>query len=184
MLPAGVQRIGQVTADLLRLRDSQGAANVIAVAPDVIRATAVVDTLPVSAFPDRAPTQWDGGATILCVTWSPPSGDVAFSAGDGLPVPAGQTPVTLAQADGRGPALDAVYLPPGRSAYVRSAQMRYLVIDTGVRFAVRDDDAARRLGLSAAVPAPWPVLAGLPSGPELSRERASVARDTVATGPP
>ncbi|MGO9507371.1 MAG: type VII secretion protein EccB [Mycobacterium sp.] len=190
VLSAGVQRIGQVTADLLRLRDSQGSANVIAVAPDAIRATPVVNTLPVSTFPDRALTPLDGGGatrTTLCVTWTPPSGDVAFSVGNALPVPAGHAPVILAQADGRGPALDAVYLPPGRSADVRSGRTgtRYLVTDTGVRFAVHDDDAARRLGLpAAALPAPWPVLAGLPCGPELSRERASVARDAVAAGPP
>jgi type VII secretion protein EccB len=187
VLSAGVQRIGQVTADLLRMRDSQGAANVIAVAPDVIRAAPVLNSLPVATFPDRALTPLDEGTAALCVTWNPPSGEVAFSVGNGLPVPAGHAPVTLAQADGRGPALDAVYLPPGRSAYVRPAHTgtRYLVTDTGVRFAVHDDDAARRLGLpEAALPAPWPVLAGLPLGPELSRERASVARDAVAAGPP
>ncbi|MGH3577656.1 MAG: type VII secretion protein EccB, partial [Mycobacterium sp.] len=86
----------------------------------------------------------------------------------------------------------AVYLPPGRSAYVRStglsgdnadAGTRYLVDDAGVRFAIHDDDAARDLGLpNTVVPAPWPVLATLPSGPELSRANASVARDTVAVG--
>jgi hypothetical protein len=156
----------------------------------VIRATPVVNTLPVSTFPERASEPADGPAatpTTLCVTWAGPSGDVAFSASNGLPVPAGQAPVTLAQADGHGPALDAVYLPPGRSAYVRPGQngTRYLITDTGVRFAVHDDDAARRLGLPAvALPAPWPVLAGLPAGPELSRERASVARDAVAAGSP
>ena len=102
-------------------------------------------------------------------------------------MPAGQAPVTLAQADGAGPALDAVYLPPGRSAYVRAngrVGTRYLVTDTGVRFAIHDDDAAHDLGLpAAATAAPWPMLAALPSGPELSQANASVARDTVA-GPP
>jgi type VII secretion protein EccB len=196
VLGAGVQRIGQVAADLLRFGDSQGTANVIAVAPDVIRAAPIVDTLPVASFPDRAPTPLDSGDTTVCVTWAPaPSGhtDIAFLAGSGAPVPAGQAPVRLSQADGRGPALDAVYLPPGRSAYVASRSLtgdgaragaRYLVTDTGVRFGIHDDDAARDLGLSAAVPAPWPMLATLPSGPELSRENASVVRDTVMTGPP
>ena len=78
-------------------------------------------------------------------------------------MPAGQVPVTLSQADGRGPALDAVYLPPARSAYVRGngqAGARYLVTDTGVRFVIHDDDAAHDLGLPpAALPAPWPMLA-------------------------
>jgi type VII secretion protein EccB len=188
VLAAGVQRIGQVAADLLRFSDSQGTANVITVAPDVIRTTPVVNTLPVSTFPDRAPTPSDGGDTTYCVTWAPAqSGGVAFLAGSGLPLPAGQVPVTLAQADGASPALDAVYLQPGRSAYVRASGRigtRYLVTDTGVRFAIHDDDAAHDLGLPAvALPAPWPVLAALPSGPELSKANASVARDTVSTAP-
>lgn len=197
MLEAGVQRIGQVTADLLRFSDSLGTTHAITVAPDAIRAIPIVNTLPVSTFPDRAQAPLDG-ATTLCITWAPASSghaDIGFLAGSGLPVPAGQAPVNLAQADGHGPALDAVYLPPGRSAYVRSRPLidstavqdgtRYLVTDTGVRFAVHDDEVAHRLGLPAvAIPAPWPVLAKLPSGPELSRENALVARDTVMIGPP
>ena len=111
---------------------------------------------------------------------------IAYLAGTGLPVPAGQVPVALSQADGNGPALDAVYLPPGRSAYVRGSGRigtRYLVADTGVRFAIHDDDAAHDLGLPAPTLAPWPVLATLPSGPELSRQNALVAWDTIP-GPP
>lgn len=198
VLEDGVQRIGQVAADLLRFGDSQGSVNVPTVAPDVIRVAPIVNTLPVSAFPDRPPTPVDGSpgraVTTLCVTWTPAqpgAARVAFLAGSGPPVPLGGVPVTLAQADGRGPALDAVYLPPGRSAYVAARSLsgggtgtRYLVTDTGVRFAIHDDDVAHDLGLpTAAIPAPWPVLATLPSGPELSRANASVARDTVAPGP-
>ncbi|HSS24881.1 MAG TPA: type VII secretion protein EccB [Mycobacterium sp.] len=192
VLAAGVQRIGQVAADLLRFSNSQGTADFTTVAPDLIRTMPIVNTLPVASFPDRAPN--DGGLdsadSAVCVAWAPAASghsDVAFLAGTGLPVPAGQVPVTLSQADGHGPALDAVYLPPARSAYVRvngRAGARYLVTDTGVRFAIHDDDAAHDLGLpAAAIPAPWPMLAALPSGPELSRQNASVARDTVA-GPP
>ena len=134
-------------------------ANTVTVAADVIRAAAIVDTLPVASFPDRAPTLLDGGGD-LCATWGPaPSGRsaVALLAGPGLPVPPGHAPVTLSQADGRGPALDAVYLPPGRSAFATGdgpGGTRYLVTETGVRFAVHDDDAARDLGLPAATPAP------------------------------
>jgi type VII secretion protein EccB len=182
VLGGGVQRIGQVAADVLRFSDSRGTANAIAVAPDALGAAPVVSTLPVAGFPARAPAL-DGGSTV-CAT-SEPSG-VGFLAGSGLPVPAGRAPVALAQADGDGPALDAAYVPPGRSAFVRGdgrVGARYLVVDTGVRFAVHDDDAARDLGLSAALPAPSPVLAALPSGPELSRQAASVARDTVAGSP-
>jgi type VII secretion protein EccB len=187
VLADGVQRIGQVAADLLRFSDSQGTANAITVAPDAIRAAGIVNTLPLASFPDRAPAL-DGGRT-LCVTSKPaPSGnfDIAFLTGGGLPLSAGRVPVTLSQADGRGPAVDGVYLPPGRNAYTLSngrPGTRYLVTDTGVRFAIHDDDAAHDLGLPAPIPAPWPVLAALPSGPELSRRNASVARDAVAGTP-
>lgn len=186
VLAGGVQRIGQVTADLLRFGDSGGSANVLAVAPGVIGAVPIVDSLPVSTFPDRAPTPLDG-ATV-CATWTHPSGPVDISVGSDLPVPSGQAPASLSQADGRGPALDAFYLPPARSAYVSDgtrAGTRYLVTESGVRFAIHDDEAAHDLGLPAvAVAAPWAVLATLPSGPELGRQQASVARDVVVTGLP
>jgi hypothetical protein len=141
----------------------------------------------VTTFPNHAPTSLVGdGDSTVCVTWGTRRSDVAFLAGDRLPVPAGQAPVTLSQADGHGPALDAVYLPPGRSAFVRANGQvaRYLITDTGVRFAIDDDDAARALGLpSVATPIPSPLLTALPCGPELGKANASVARDTVASGP-
>ncbi|MDT5222700.1 MAG: hypothetical protein QOG19_107 [Mycobacterium sp.] len=200
VLGAGVQRIGQVAADLLRFSDAQGPAgraDVISVAPGALRAAPIVDTLPVSGFPDQAPRPSDGSEpNTVCAAWVPvQSGpaDIALLTGSGPPVPAAQQAVALAQADGRGPAVDAVYLPPGRSAYVAAQSLtgagaraggRFLVTDTGARYAIHDDDAAHDLGLSSApAPAPWPVLAALPCGPELSRARASVARDTVAAGP-
>lgn len=181
VLAAGIQRIGQVAADLLRFSNSRGTANAVTVAPDVIRAVPMVDALPVGTFPDRAPSVSDGGGA-LCASWEPGRPGVAILTGSRLPIPAGRTPVALAQADGRGPALDAVYLPPGRHAYVRASAegaTRYLVTDTGVRFAIHDDDAERDLGLRAPTLAPWPVLGVLPPGPELSRRNASVAWDRV-----
>ncbi|MDD4867642.1 MAG: type VII secretion protein EccB, partial [Mycobacterium sp.] len=186
VLAAGVQRIGAVAADLLRLSDSQGAVNIISVAPDAIGTAPVLDTLPVASFPAAAPTIADAGDTV-CASWTPAGhADVALLTGSGLPLPPGRAPVALAQADGSGPALDAVYLPPGRSVYVRGegpGETRYLVTDTGVRFAIHDDDAAHDLGLAEPLPAPRPVLITLPSGPDLARSSASVARDTVGGGP-
>ncbi|MGH3564410.1 MAG: type VII secretion protein EccB, partial [Mycobacterium sp.] len=140
-------------------------------------------------FPGRVAVQPDSNST-LCVNWARRRGgdaDITLWVGDGLPLPAGQAPTALAQADGEGPALDAVSLPPGRSAYVRSAGVseqpggaRYLVADTGVRFTVSDYDAARSLGLPPTpAPAPWPVLTALPAGPQLSRQNALVARDVA-----
>lgn len=188
VLDTGVQRIGPVAADLLRFSDSRAAADIIAVSPDAIRGAQIVNTLPVGTFPERAPGSVEGGLggadTTVCVSSAATPPGAGFFSGTGLPLPVGRVPVALSQADGRGPALDGVYLPPGRSAYVRArgtAGLRYLVTDTGVRFAVHDDDAAHDLGLQGdAVPVPWPMLAVLPCGPELSRGNASVAHDVVA----
>ena len=196
LLRDGVQRIGQVAADLVRFADSHGNRTAIPVAPDVIASTKSVAPLPVSDYPDRAQTPSVADGTTLCVRWRhATSGHVVVSYSLGaLPIPAGQAPVRLVQADGKKPAVDAVYLPPGRVAYVRATSLsganvragaRYLISDTGVRFAVHDDDAAHDLGLpDAMVPAPWPVLAALPTGPELSRANASVAQDVPAAGSP
>jgi type VII secretion protein EccB len=193
VLSSGVQRVGQVAAELMRFADSQDTRTAISVAPDVIHASPAVTELPVSNFPNQVPASVDAG-TALCVSWAHAASggaEIALVAG-ALPVSSSQQPVTLSQADGKGLAVDAVYLPPGRSAYVRAtglsgdnagAGTRYLVTDTGVRFAIHDDDAARDLGLpDTAIPAPWPVLATLPSGPELSRAKALVAQDTVTAG--
>ncbi|OBI02649.1 type VII secretion protein EccB, partial [Mycobacterium scrofulaceum] len=180
VLAAGIQPIGQLAADLLRFSNSQGTANAVTVAPDAIRAAPIVAVLPVAGFPDRAPAL-SGDNGTLCVLWrAGPSGHagVALLIGDRLPMPPGQAPVALSRADGPGPALDAVYVPPGRSAYVQVGT-RYLVTDIGARFPIHDDDAARALGLPAAITAPWPILQALPAGPELSREKASTARDFV-----
>ncbi len=93
----------------------------------------------------------------------------------------------LAQADGEGPNVDAVAIPGGASAYVRSATIvgddgmtgpRFLLTDVGVTFGIHDDEAAKSLGLDQLPEtAPWPILAHLPRGPELSVEAASVLRD-------
>ena len=194
VLTTGIQRIGAVAADLLRFSNSHGITNFITVAPDIIRASSIVGTLPVATFPDRPPREGgvDNTDSTVCAAWAPSipgppvQAGIAYLVGTGLPVPTGQVPVALSQADGSGPALDAVYLPPGRSAYVRGSGRigtRYLVADTGVRFAIHDDDAAHDLGLPAPTLAPWPVLATLPSGPELGRRNALVAWDTIP-GPP
>ncbi|WP_077086216.1 type VII secretion protein EccB [Mycobacterium rhizamassiliense] len=185
VLATGIQRIGRIAADLLRFRDSHGSAEIPAVTPDVLRTAPTVGALPVATFPDQPPRSLVGGDWVVCVTWSRGQSGSVLRAVDELPVASPAAPVRLAQADARGPALDAVYLPPGRSAYVSGpAGTRYLVADTGVRFAVHDDETARDLGLlAAAIPIPPRVLAALPSGPELSRADASIARDGVTGAP-
>jgi type VII secretion protein EccB len=193
VLADGVQRIGEVAADLIRFADSQRGHEIITVAPDVIGAAPMVDDLPVTTFPERGGV--DDGA-VLCAQWRPavPGGDTntTLLVGNSLPLNDG-TPVNLVQADGQGPNVDCVVMPHGRSAYVHasgitadggSAGALYIINDSGVVFGLHDQDSTKRLGLTTApVAAPWPVLARLPRGPELSVEAASVVRDSVGATP-
>jgi type VII secretion protein EccB len=188
VLAHGLQRIGRVAADLIRFTDSQDARDIITVAPDVVGAVPILDTLRVSAFPERGGVSND---TTVCAEWRPgPAGaDIAVLTGNSLPVD-GVSPVTLAQTDGDGPSVDSVAIPQGRSVYVRptgidgnnaSAGAVYFINDSGVVFGLRDEDTAEQLGITGTpMPAPWPVLARLPRGPELSKDAASVARDSIA----
>ncbi|KLO26643.1 hypothetical protein ABW16_19270 [Mycolicibacter heraklionensis] len=148
---------------------------------------AIPEAPPAAPARHRVGFRVGSAPATLCAHWraDDPTGATLSS---GVRLPAGETPTVLAQADGPGPALDGVYLPAGHSAYVRAADtsgraggVGYLIADSGVRFTVDDDDAARRLGLPAvAAGVPWPMLAGLPAGPRLSRDQALLGRDVVS----
>lgn len=189
VLTDGLQRIGQVAADLIRYTDNRVGEQIPAVSTDVLGALPVVTSLPVATFPAR------GGVTqspVVCARWRPSVRETIshteLLVGDALPAAARS--VTLAQADGDGPAIDAVSVPAGHSVFARSVGLTgtgagsgslFLVTESGVIHGVRDVETATALGLAEpAVPAPWPVLATLPRGPELSRGGASVARDGTA----
>jgi type VII secretion protein EccB len=191
VLADGVQRVGRVAADLVRFTVAQPGGNIRTIAADAIAATRAVDVLPVTTFPDHArPVD----PSVVCGHWVPPEGDRRSSTtvlvGDSLPTEHGQSGTALAQADGDGPNVDNVVVPAGRSAYLRATGITgdggtagplYLLTDLGVLFGVHDQRDAEHLGISSpAVPAPWPVLAMLPRGPELSKDGASVARDGIA----
>ncbi|MEZ0340061.1 type VII secretion protein EccB [Mycobacterium sp. pV006] len=184
VLADGVQRIGSVTADLIRYSGAHTDHRIPALTPDAVGRTPVRTTLPVHTHPDEAGV---AQTRALCVRWQT-DGPPAVLHGDALP--SSTPPIPLVQADDDGPAVDAVAVPAGRSVWVRSVGVtgigsgsgpQFLVDDSGVVFGVADDDAATRLGLTdAAVPAPWPILSALPRGPELSRSAASVPRDGPA----
>ena len=187
VLADGVQPVAEVVADLVGFTYGREAGPMPTVAPAVLASTPVVASLPVAAFPAHAGTPVGAGDDVaVCATWGSGTSNVTVLKAD----PSRIGGVPLVQADGEGPNVDAVLLPAGRSAWVRSAPTvgddgvsgtRFLVDDTGVVFGVRDGDAARYLGLDdEPVAAPWPILAQLPRGPELSVEAASVVRDGFA----
>lgn len=192
VLADGVQRIGEVAAELIRLTNAHGARRIDTVAPDVLGAARVVEALPVSTYPERAGRPvGKADDRVLCAQWRSGGSKTFLRLAGSIPLAAQASSVTLAQADGDGPNVDEVVMPPGRSAYVRATGLTggatgplYLVADTGVLFGLHDRDTASLLGIpGAAVAAPWPVLSGLPRGPELSRDSALVARDGVLSSP-
>ena len=192
VLADGVQRIGEVTADLIRYTDSHVGGQIPTVAPDLIADVPVRDTLPVRTFPESSGV---GTFPVVCARWraGPAGGDASSAILVGDAAPLISHPAALAQADADGPAVDAVAIPPGRSVFARSVGLTgagrgagslFLITDTGVLYGIRDSEAAGSLGLTApAQPAPWPVLSALPHGPELSRRDASVARDGLVVSP-
>jgi type VII secretion protein EccB len=195
VLSGGVQRIGEVAADLIRFALPGRFDEVPTVAPSAIAETRVVSILPVEHLPDHAgvPVGADTGLSV-CAHWRNGGSDARSNTivltGESAVRDLHDSAVALGQADGDGPNVDRVVVPAGHCAYVRSvgilgddgtAGTRFLVNDEGVVFGIRDGNAASRLGLSeAAALAPWPVLARLPRGPELSSEAASILRDAVS----
>jgi len=191
----GLQRVGEVAADLIGYAYDVTGRPPVSVAPAAVADLPVADGLPVESFPwqVRTPVGAEAGYAV-CARWHPgtatrTSSNTTVFVGDS-PFRQSADVTALAQADGPGPGVDAVAMPGGGAAYVRSARVvgddgasgtRFLVTDAGVVFGVHDDDAARFLGLSSTPEAaPWPVLAHLPRGPELSVEAASVVRDGLA----
>ena len=187
VLAGGVQRLGDVAADLIRFTVAQPAGDIPTVAADAVAAVPMLDAVPVGTFPGRIRAV---ASPVLCAGWSTSGGgrtNTRLLVGDSAP---SRAPVVdLAQADGEGAAIDAVAVPAGRSVYVRSVPLTgdgpaagalFLLDDLGVLFGIRDAEAAKSLGLPEdSVPAPWPMLSLLPRGPELSRAAASVLRDSV-----
>lgn len=183
VLADGVQQIGEVTADLIRYTDSHVDAGIPALPPAAIGTLPVVDTLPVSTFPDHGGVS---AAPVVCARWQARSGSTVLV---GEVIPSRDSAIDLPHSDGTGPAVDAVGVPPGRSVFARSSGLTgdgtgsgplFLVTELGVRYGVRDDAAATSLGLTEPQSIPWPMLAVLPQGPELSRDGASIAGDSAA----
>lgn len=188
-LSHGLQRIGEVTADMIRFE--YGVGDIRTIAPEAIAAVPVVNDLAVSTFPDRARTPIGEHTTSgICVQWRSDDSGTTSMVLTTASIPSGV--LRLSQADGVGPQVDSIVLPGGQSAYVRSAGVTgdtvgaalYLITDSGVLHGIRDEQTAGYLGLTGPpASAPWPVLAQLPRGPELDVAAAELQRDGLLARP-
>ncbi|MGV0679006.1 type VII secretion protein EccB [Mycolicibacterium fortuitum] len=186
VLPDGLQRVGRVAADVIRFSVAQPRGGPPVLPADVVADVPVADSLAVARFPERVLPH---ARAVVCARWDPrrlgTGTNTVVAMADSLP----ERSVQLAQSDGDGPNIDRVQMPVGRSVLLQAGGVTgdtsggplYLLNDLGVLFGVSDSATAEMLGLgSNAVPAPWPMLAMLPRGPELNRDTASTVRDTPA----
>ncbi|MCT7363691.1 type VII secretion protein EccB [Mycolicibacterium llatzerense] len=185
VLAGGLQRVGDVAADVIRFAHGVADGDLRTVRPADIAAIPAVHDLTVSSFPEQALAPLPSEVPV-CAQWQSASGRADTAVVPGKPA---AHEVALVQADGDGPNIDAVAIPPGRYAYVHATGVTggsvtgplYLVADTGVRYGIHDADTAKYLGVEGEpLPAPWPLLARLPGGPELSVPAAEVLRDGLA----
>ncbi|MBC3189752.1 type VII secretion protein EccB [Pseudonocardia sp. C8] len=132
-----------------------------------------VAAAPVTALPgaDAWPgSRVDGGppGPVLCRTWRDGRGGLV--AGDRPPVAPGAVPVTLAGADGAGPGLDEVVLPPSGPGPLRAGSpdtgagggTRWLLAASGALYGVADDPTAAALGIGTPGNAPAEIVRLLP----------------------
>ncbi|KAB7755494.1 hypothetical protein MMUC44124_18500 [Mycolicibacterium mucogenicum DSM 44124] len=185
VLGGGLQRVGDVAADVIRFTHGVADGDLRTVPPAAIAGIPAVHDLAVSTFPDQASPPLPSEAPV-CARWRADGDRADTVVVQGKPDAAA---VALAQEDGDGPNIDAVALPPGRYAYVHATGVTggsvtgplYLVTDSGVRYGIHDAETAKYLGVEGApLPAPWPLLARLPGGPELSVAAAEVLRDGLS----
>ncbi|ALG84045.1 type VII secretion protein EccB [Gordonia phthalatica] len=190
ILSDGVQHLSVAAAETMRLSDPDAEGAVPRIAPADLAAVPVRETVPLTHFPTAVPALSDVEPPVLCHRWSRDRdaslASAQVMAARRLPIPNEARPVTLATADGPGPALDLVYLQPGSGEHVlltgvepdsRRASTPFYISDVGVRYRLAGAETASILGLDDPLRAPWPMVSLLPSGPELSREAAAVTRD-------
>ncbi|MFD3744556.1 type VII secretion protein EccB [Nocardia sp. NPDC058633] len=205
VLHAGLQEISPLTAQIIRYSYNSTMSGTTIQSTEGANANRSSE-LKTGAYPQDVPKLVAAqDAPVSCITWAPIAGattnadgtaraTLALSTGVALPTPDKAKLVALAQADGAGPQLDSVYIPPGVGAYVQSTGIEpdsrrkdslFYIADTGVRFGIKDADAVKALGLEevTAEPAPWPIVGLLAGGPSLGRADAMVAHDGVAPDP-
>ncbi|MEE2062090.1 type VII secretion protein EccB [Rhodococcus artemisiae] len=201
VLNEGVQEVSSATAQIIHAADSQGVAEIPIVPPDTLKDAPTVHHLAVDTFPAVVPTIVDpADRPVGCLTWKPGEGpddqrrsELVLSAGSVLPIAQDSIPVAPAQADGQGPNVDVVHIPPGRGTFVQTTSVvpdserrgaLFYIADTGVRYGIADAEAATALGLEGEpARAPWQIVDLLAPGPSLGRAEALLAHDGVAPDP-
>ncbi|MBF6171364.1 type VII secretion protein EccB [Nocardia blacklockiae] len=208
VLRDGLQPVSSLTAEIIRNANPTAASRNPEITPYERSNAQMANTLQVSNYPDTAPAIVDTkDQPVGCLSWKPTAGatdksdgtkhaELSLITGHALPLPDNAQTTPLAQADASGPNVDAFYSKPGSGFFVQTtgiepdSQRRdseFFIADTGVRYGIKDAEAAKALGMDAEKakpePAPWPIVGLLANGPTLGRQEAMVAHDGVAPDP-
>ncbi|MBB5912814.1 type VII secretion protein EccB [Nocardia transvalensis] len=208
VLHEGLQPVSPLTAEIVRNANPTAASRSAEITPHDRSSASMTNTLPVSKYPDTAPTIVDPkDQPVGCLSWKPTAGmgdkadgtrhaELSVLTGHALPLPDNAQSTPLAQADGSGPNVDAFHSTPGSGFFVQTTGIepdsqrrdsQFFIADTGVRYGIKDSAAAKALGMDSEKakpePAPWPIVGLLAGGPGLGRQEAMVAHDGVAPDP-
>ena len=198
VLADGVQEITETAASIIRAADSGASAEIPEIAPAQLDSIARRTTLPVGDFPTFQPQIEDvDNSPVLCVSWTRNEGDptatLSLAAGREMPLPGDLSPTPIAGADGPGERTDWFATPGAVGWWIqttddsgpqhRAESLGYLS-HQGVRFSIPDGETSAVLGLEGTPsPIPWSINRLLTPGPELSRDNALVAHDSVVPDP-
>jgi type VII secretion protein EccB len=208
VLQDGLQQISPLTANIIRNRYRTTASTTTIDQTDKTYAN-VSHALRVESYPQSAPSIIQSkDQPVSCLSWKPIAAAadnkdggnraaLSVITGVALPIPDKAKLVPLAQADGSGSNVDAVYIPPGTGAFIQSTGIEpdsrrkdsmFYIADTGVRYGIKNAEAAKALGMDPdqnvrPEHAPWPIVGLLAPGPALGREEAMIAHDGVAPDP-
>lgn len=200
LLSDGVQSITSFVADLIRSANSFGSIAPLVISPDKLANIPQTSSLPVEYYPNTRLAFIDTAANpTTCVNWekaaTDPQARITVFNGRGLPVsPTMDNWIVRLVRDDRtagSVVANQVLVQPGATNFVTSTsellsadsrETMFWVSPSGVRYGIAaDNDTVEGLGLNplSAQQAPWPLLRTFAAGPELSRQAALLARDTV-----
>lgn len=204
---AGVVRITQVLAAMLRNADSHGSVTTTTVGPDVIAANLRAGSLPgTQGYPARPLRLVDAGQFgVSCYGWSRTGSDAnaitKLVVGRRLPLRTDEqksaTPLVTAPTS-QGRTADLAYMPLDTGRFVQVTGMDpasprreslFWISDSGIRYGVqtdtdntpgRTDPTLAALALHDPIVAPWNIVSLFAVGPTLSQEDARIQHDGVA----
>lgn len=193
VLPAGLQPVSPVVAEILRNTNSFGLDQPPRLGADDVARLPAAHGIDIDAYPSDPVSVVDADRSPLtCARWAKPAdatgATLTLLAGAALPVADGLHTVDLVGA-GSGTTANRVAMTPGTGYLVQTVgtDATFWVGDTGVRYGIDSQDGqetTKALGLTQTpLPVPWSILSQFAPGPTLSRGDALLAHDGLAADP-